>query len=85
MLASRTDENLREAVAPAAQRHRTSIVALAQALFGDRLPTKRAEHLVWWVIQTFDGEALGQAILGDPDGAEDRIEWVLRIVRDEVS
>lgn len=84
MLTSRTDRALRDAVTPAAERHRASILGLAHALFGDQLDRERAEHLVWWVIQTFDGEALGLPVLGDPEGAEDRIAWVLRIVRDEV-
>ncbi len=84
MLTSRTDTTLREALTPAAERHRASILALAHALFGEQLDRDRAEHLVWWVIQTFDGEALGLPILGDPEGAEERIAWVLQIVRAEV-
>ncbi len=84
MIACRTDEALRDAVKPAAERHRSSIERLARGVLGAELP-KSAEPLVWYVIHCFDGEAIDGTVLADPDGEELRIRWVVETLRRELS
>lgn len=82
MVACRTDPALREAVQPAAARYRDAIEALARAVL-DAAPGV-SEAAAWLVIHCFDGEAVGGTLLGDPDGAERRVAWVVDTLRREL-
>ena len=79
--AARTDEALREAVAPAVQFYEDSIIEVAAQLPGAPRDVKSFGTLVLSLIHMFDSEASTQVIVASPEIEGIREAWAIKLLQ----
>ena len=81
LLAARTNDELREAVAPAVQSFEDAIMAIAANLPGTPDDTRTFGTLILSLLHMFDSEAICVPIVHNKDITQRRHEWAVNLLR----
>ena len=86
MVAARTDEVLREKVAPILQAYESALHDLAVRLFDpDATDPLKAQVVVMSILHLFDSEAVTRAVYSNPEIEAARLAWTTDLLRRELS
>lgn len=81
LLAARTNEELREAVAPAVQSFEDAIMDVAAKIPGAPEDTRAFGTLILSILHMFDSEAICVPIVHNRDVTEIRHDWAVKLLR----
>jgi AcrR family transcriptional regulator len=84
LVAARTDAELRDRLAPLAQRYHREIIEIGHGLpIADLMPTDELDTIVLSIVHMLDGEALMAAVHAHPEHEDLRVEQVVRLLAGE--